>query len=453
MNGVQCLRLTVIGIGYLGLTHAVCLADLGHDVLAIDVDEEKVAKAARAEAPFFEPGLQPLLRKNLDAGRLRFTTSYAEVAAFGAIHFVCVGTPQATDGAADLTHLEAALDALAPHLSDSCLVVGKSTVPVGTARSALRRIMSAAPAGTSVELAWNPEFLREGRAVQDSLAPDRLVFGVTSDRAAGLLRQVYAQPLAAGVPGLVMDLETAELVKVSANAFLATKISFINAMAEVCEAVGADVLRLTEALAHDERIGGRFLSPGLGFGGGCLPKDIRAFRAMAKRLGITSVADLLGRVDSINLGRRARVADLARMAVGGSLAGRRIAVLGVAFKPGSDDVRDSPSLDVCGRLTREGAAVSVHDPVAMPNAARVMPGLRYAPSVLEAAEGADLVLHLTEWSDYQAIDPVVLAEVVATPAIIDARCALDAHLWRAAGWTFGAPGQPARDGAVSDFSQ
>lgn len=443
MSGTSFLRLSVIGIGYLGLTHAVCMADLGHEVLAIDVDDEKIAKAARAEAPFFEPGLQPLLRKNLDAGRLRFTTSYAEVAEFGAVHFVCVGTPQAADGAADLAYLRAALDALAPHLAGRCLIVGKSTVPVGTARDALMRTRATAPAGEAVELAWNPEFLREGFAVQDSLAPDRLVFGVTSEWAARLLRQVYAQPLATGIPGLVMDLETAELVKVSANAFLATKISFINAMAEVCEAAGADVVRLTEALGHDERIGNRFLSSGLGFGGGCLPKDIRAFRAMATRLGVTSVANLLGDVDSINLGRRTRVADLARAAVGGSLAARRIAVLGVAFKPGSDDVRDSPSLDVCGRLIREGAIVSVHDPVAMPNAARIMPGLRYAPSVLEAAEGAHLVLHLTEWSDYRAIDPAMLVDVVAKPVIVDARCALDAELWRAAGWTFSVPGQAA----------
>jgi UDPglucose 6-dehydrogenase len=293
-----------------------------------------------------------------------------------------------------------------------------------------------------VELAWNPEFLREGFAVQDSLNPDRLVFGVTSDWAADLLRQVYAQALAAGVPGLVMDLQTAELVKMSANAFLATKISFINAMAQVCEATGADVIRLAEALAHDERIGRRFLSPGLGFGGGCLPKDIRSFQASATRLGVPLVADLLRTVDSVNLDRRTRVTELAREVVGGSLAGQRIAVLGVAFKPDSDDIRDSPSLDVCGRLTSEGAIVSVHDPVAMPNAARSHPGLRCGQSVSEAAEAADLVLHLTEWSDYRAIDPVALGGVVARRAIIDARCALDPGLWRGAGWDFRVLGRP-----------
>jgi UDPglucose 6-dehydrogenase len=302
-----------------------------------------------------------------------------------------------------------------------------------------------APAGDGVDLAWNPEFLREGLAVQDSLAPDRIVLGVTSDGAAAVLREVYRAPLEAGSPLLVMDLETAELVKVAANAFLATKISFINAMAEVCEQAGADVIPLAEALGYDARIGRRFLSPGLGYGGGCLPKDIRGFRATAADLGVSSLESLLTTVDEINLGRRERVVGLARSAAaGGSLAGCRVAVLGVAFKPDSDDVRDSPSLAVCDRLVAEGAVVSVHDPVAMPSAARKRPGLRYAPSVSEAAEGADLVLHLTEWSDYRAIDPAALARVVARRVIIDARCCLDAGLWREAGWTVHVLGRPSR---------
>jgi UDPglucose 6-dehydrogenase len=427
-------RVTVIGIGYLGLTHAVCMAELGHDVLAIDTDAAKVAMAAGGEAPFFEPSLEPLLRKNLDAGRLRFTTSYAEIAEFGDIHFLCVGTPQAADGSV--------VDALAPGLTRRCLVAGKSTVPVGTARRIIARIGELAPAGAEVDVAWNPEFLREGRAVQDSLAPDRIVFGVTSSWAADRLRDVYAVPLANGVPGLVMDLETAELVKVAANSFLATKISFINAMAEACEAAGADVTQLAAALAHDERIGGKFLAPGLGFGGGCLPKDIRAFRAAATGLGVTSVASLLAEVDAINMSCRARVTDLAREALGGSLDGKLVAVLGVAFKPGSDDVRDSPSLDVCDRLSREGAVVSVHDPVAIKNAERVMPHLRYAETVTEAASGADLVMHLTEWHDYRAIDPAALGRVVARRSVVDGRCALDADYWRSAGWSVRVLGRP-----------
>ena len=435
-------RVTVIGTGYLGLTHAVCLADLGHEVLAIDVDAEKIAMAARGEAPFFEPGLEPLLRKNLDAGRLRFTMSFAEIGAFGEVHFLCVGTPEDESGRADLGSVYAAAEALAPHLRSPCLVVGKSTVPVGTARQVMTRMHAIAPAADEVDLAWNPEFLREGFAVQDSLAPDRIVLGVTSERAEARLRQMYRGPIEAGSPLLVMDLETAELVKVAANAFLATKISFINAMAEVCEQAGADVIPLAEALGYDARIGRRFLSPGLGYGGGCLPKDIRGFRATAADLGVNSLESLLATVDEINLGRRERVVALARQAAGGSLDGCRIAVLGVAFKPDSDDVRDSPSLAVCDRLVAEGAVVSVHDPVAMPSAARKRPGLRYAPSVFEAAEGAGLVLHLTEWSDYRAIDPAALARVVARRVIIDARCCLDAALWADAGWTVHVLGRP-----------
>jgi UDPglucose 6-dehydrogenase len=442
-NG-ESLRISVIGTGYLGLTHAVCMADLGHEVLAIDVDAEKIAKAARGETPFFEPGLEPLLRKNLDAGRLRFTDSFAEIGEFGDVHFICVGTPQVKDGGgnADLSYVFGATEALAPHLHRATLIVGKSTVPVGTSRQLIERIHAAAPAGDLVDYAFNPEFLREGYAVQDSLTPDRIVFGVTSAAADELMRTVYATPLASGIPGLTMDLETAELVKVAANSFLATKISFINVMAEMCEASGADVIKLADAIGIDERIGRKFLSPGLGFGGGCLPKDIRAFRATAADKGVDSLVDLLTTVDTVNLGRRDRIITLARQSVGGDLNGKRIAVLGAAFKPNSDDIRDSPSLAISGHLADEGAIVAVHDPVAMANAARVRPDLQYADSVHEAADRADLVLHLTEWTDYRAIDPDALRAIVASPVLIDGRCTLDAEAWRAAGWTVLIPGRP-----------
>jgi UDPglucose 6-dehydrogenase len=443
------MRVTAIGIGYLGLTHAVCMADLGHQVLAIDVDVEKVEKASRGETPFFEPGLEPLLRKNLDAGRLRFTTSFQEIGEFGEVHFLCVGTPQKPgETAADLSYVYGALDALAPHLSQECLVVGKSTVPVGTARDLLNRVQATAPAGQAVSLLWNPEFLREGYAVQDTLTPDRFVFGVTTDGAGAVadatIREVYATPLNSGIPGITMDLETAELVKVSANSFLATKISFINAMAEMCEAAGADVVALANAIGIDERIGRKFLSPGLGFGGGCLPKDIRAFRTTAGAKGVDSIVSLLTTVDDINLGRRERVTTLAREAVGGDLKGKKVAVLGIAFKPNTDDLRDSPSLDICKRLVAEGAIVSVHDPVANANAARSYPDFNYADSVHEALAGAEVVLHLTEWAEFRAIDPVAVAEVVAQKVLIDARSALDADCWHAAGWTVYRPGQPAK---------
>ncbi len=442
-NG-QSLRVSVIGIGYLGLTHAVCMADLGHQVLAIDVDAEKIAKAARGETPFFEPGLEPLLRKNLDAGRLRFTDSFAEIGEFGDVHFICVGTPQVKDGTgnADLSYVFGAANALAPHLRRPTLIVAKSTVPVGTSRELIGQVRAAAPAGDQVDYAFNPEFLREGYAVQDSLTPDRIVFGVLTEAGDQLVRQVYETPLGSGIPGLTMDIETAELVKVAANSFLATKISFINVMAEMCEASGADVIKLADAIGVDERIGRKFLSPGLGFGGGCLPKDIRAFRATAGEKGVDSLVDLLTTVDAINLGRRDRVLTLARAALG-DLSGKRIAVLGIAFKPNSDDIRDSPSLDISGRLADEGAIVTVHDPVAMVNAKRVRPDLRYAESVHEAAEGADLVLHLTEWADYRAIDPEALRTIVSGPVLIDGRCTLDAGAWRAAGWTVFIPGRPA----------
>jgi len=438
------LRVTVVGTGYLGLTHAVCMADLGHQVLAIDVDTEKTAKAATGEAPFFEPGLEPLLRKSLESGRLRFTNSFAEIGEFGDVHFLCVGTPQAPGGQADLSYVDSAADMLAPHLNRDCVVAGKSTVPVGTARRLLARLRASAPAGDQVDLVWNPEFLREGFAVQDSLTPDRIVLGNTGDRAVAVLRRVYATAEAAGIPILVMDLETAELVKVAANAFLATKLSFVNVMAQMCEASGADAVALAQALGHDERIGRRYLAPGLGFGGGCLPKDIRALAATAGDMGVDDLAGLLATVDRINLGRRERVIELARAAAGGSLAGVRVTVLGLAFKPGSDDLRDSPSLDVCAKVAAEGALVTAHDPAAMPAAAAKHPDLRFADSVHAAASGADLVLHLTEWPEYQAIDPAVLAAVVARPVLIDARCALDAPQWRAAGWTVHALGRPSR---------
>ena len=434
------LRVTAIGIGYLGLTHAACMAELGHDVLAIDTDHERVARVSAGEMPFFEPELEELMRKGLESGRLRFTTSWEEIGEFGEVHFLCVGTPQGADGAADLSQVNGASDALAPYLRSKCLIVGKSTVPVGTARKLAARLQAAAPAGADVELAWNPEFLREGNAVQDTLRPDRLVFGVTSEGADALLREVYEQPLADGIPSLTMGLETAELVKVSANSFLATKISFINAVADTCEAAGADVTQLVEALALDERIGRKSMSPGLGFGGGCLPKDIRAYQARARSLGADSIVSLLSTVDDINKSRRTRVVDMAREALGGSLAGKRIAALGLAFKPNSDDIRDSPSLDVCRRLVAEGAIVSAHDPMAVENASRLLPDLRYAKSVIDAAEGADLVLHLTEWADYRSLDTAALGEVVAQRSIIDARCALDAQVWESTGWTIRALG-------------
>ena len=435
-------RLTVLGTGYLGATHAVCMAELGFDVLGLDVDEHKISLLQSGEVPFYEPGLPELLRKNLEAGRLRFTTSFEEVGAFGDVHFLCVGTPQKQgEFAADMTYVDACFRALVPHLRDGALVVGKSTVPAGTAERLAAELARTCPAA-DVELAWNPEFLREGFAVEDTLAPDRLVFGVTSEAAEAKLRAAFAPVLELPTPLVVTDFATAQLVKVAANAFLATKISFINAMAEVCEITGADVAQLADAIGHDARIGRRFLNAGLGFGGGCLPKDIRAFMARAGELGADQALAFLREIDSINLRRRVRMVDLAREVCDGSIVGRRIAVLGAAFKPNSDDIRDSPALDVAAQLQLQGASVTVTDPEALANARRVHPDLHYAETAMEAAEGANLVLVLTEWEQYRSIDPDELATVVAGKRMLDGRNALDPIRWRSAGWTYRALGRP-----------
>ena len=433
----------MLGTGYLGTAHAACLADLGFEVLGVDVSPARIEALTRGELPFYEPGLESLLQAGLASGRLSFSTSYAAAAAFGDVHFVCVGTPQREGAyAADLSQLTACIDALGPLLDRPCLVAGKSTVPVGTAAMLAGRLAALAPAAGTCELAWNPEFLREGHAVQDTLRPDRIVVGVQSGRGEAILREVYAGPIAAGTPFLATDLATAELVKVAANAFLATKISFINAMAEVCEAAHADVMTLSEALGHDPRIGRAALRPGLGFGGGCLPKDIRAFMARAEELGVEPAVSFLREVDGINMRRRARMVDLARELAGGSFEGRTVGVLGVAFKPDSDDIRDSPALDVAATIHGLGASVSVYDPAAMSHARRAHPELAFAGSATEAVTGADVTLLLTEWQEFRDADPEKLGEAVARRNIVDGRNALDAARWRAAGWHYRALGRP-----------
>jgi UDPglucose 6-dehydrogenase len=435
--------LTVIGCGYLGAVHAACMAHLGHDVVGIDTNLSVVELLSAGKAPFFEPGFQEMLEAALATGRLTFTSDIS--AARGrAVHFICVGTPQKrNEYAADMTHVDAAVAALAPQLAAGDLVVGKSTVPAGTAGRLAEMI---AAHQVDALLAWNPEFLREGFAVQDTLHPDRLVFGLPAgadgDGAHALLAEVYATPLADGVPCVVTDYATAELVKAAANSFLATKISFINAMAEVCEASGADVVQLADAIGHDARIGRRFLNAGLGFGGGCLPKDIRAFMARAGELGADQALAFLREIDSINMRRRVRMVDLAREVCGGSIAGKRIAVLGLAFKPDSDDVRDSPALSVAAQMQLQGASVVVTDPKAVENAQRRWPDLCYVASAEDAAAGADLVLLLTEWDQYLSLDPEKFGTIVAARRILDGRNALDPVAWRRAGWTYRALGRP-----------
>ncbi|MFF7213104.1 UDP-glucose dehydrogenase family protein [Streptomyces sp. NPDC008238] len=445
----MALKLTVIGTGYLGATHAAAMAELGFEVLGLDIDPAKIETLSAGRVPMYEPGLEELLRRHVaglpdSSGRLRFTTSWEEVAAFGDVHFVCVNTPQKHgEYACDMSYVDSAFELLAPHLERPALVVGKSTVPVGSAARLAARLAELAPAGDQAELAWNPEFLREGFAVEDTLHPDRIVVGVASEHAEKLLREVYATPVGHGTPFVVADYPTAELVKTAANAFLATKISFINAMAEVSEAAGGDVAKLAEAIGHDERIGKKFLRAGIGFGGGCLPKDIRAFMARAGELGADQALTFLREVDSINMRRRAHMVELAREACGGSgFLGKRIAVLGAAFKPDSDDVRDSPALNVAGQIHLQGGQVTVYDPKAMENARRLFPTLGYAPSALEAVRGADVVLHLTEWREFRELDPAALGAVARGRHVIDGRNALDPVGWREAGWTFRAMGRP-----------
>ena len=434
------MQLSVIGCGYLGAVHAACMVALGHEVVGIDVDADKIKALANGDAPFFEPGLPELLRTAMATGKLSFSTDIAD--AHGAeVHFICVGTPQkAGSYAADLSYVDSSVTSLIPFLRPGDLVVGKSTVPVGTAARLSAQISAGAP---GAQLAWNPEFLREGFAVQDTLTPDRFVYGVpqAGAKATALLDEVYAQALESGTPRIVTDYATAELVKVAANSFLATKISFINAMAELCEVTGADVTELADAIGHDERIGRRFLNAGLGFGGGCLPKDIRAFMARAEELGTDQAVGFLREVDTINTRRRARMVELALEVNGGSVAGKRIAVLGVTFKPNSDDVRDSPALDVAARLAQLGAHVVATDPEGIDNARLRHPELSYVATVEEAATDADAVLLLTEWREYRDIDPSVLAGTVRSQTILDGRNALDPAAWRGAGWSYRALGR------------
>jgi UDPglucose 6-dehydrogenase len=431
--------ISVIGTGYLGATHAAGLAELGFEVIGIDLDPVKIAALATGVVPFHEPGLADLISEHVGNGRLRFSTDVRD-AADADVHFLCVGTPQGHDGAADLRQVHGAVDALVPAIKKPCLIVGKSTVPVGTAEALRSRIGRLRGSDIEIEVAWNPEFLREGHGVEDTLRPNRIVLGTTSRAAEDVLRRIYTIPISQGTPVVVTDLATAELTKMAANAFLATKISFANAMAELCEAGGADVVGLAEALGYDSRIGHQFLGAGLGFGGGCLPKDIRALIAWGESVERSDSVAFLREVDAVNRRRRDRVVEMAELTLG-SVDDKRIGVLGAAFKPGSDDVRDSPALEVAARLCDAGAKVTVYDPVANETSQSVAPGLDYAGEAIDACRDADLVLHLTDWPEFRVLDPAVMGEVVRRKVIIDARNVLDAHAWQKAGWAVHAPGR------------
>jgi UDPglucose 6-dehydrogenase len=435
-------RISVIGTGYLGVTHAACMASLGHDVVALDIDQNKVTSLAAGNVPFHEPGLPELLQESLAAGKIQFTTDWAVVASGADVHFLCVGTPQSPESpAADLSQIQSAVRSLAPLLTKPCLVVGKSTVPVGTAKWISEYLVANSPAGKDVHLVWNPEFLREGFAVEDTLRPDRIVLGIKEESDVAVLTDIYASALTGNTPLVVTDYATAELVKVAANAFLATKISFINAFAYLADEVGANVGTLADAIGHDTRIGRRFLNAGIGFGGGCLPKDIRALRARADELGLSEHFEFLKNVDDVNKSRRDYVVELATRNLG-SISGKTIAILGAAFKPDSDDIRDSPALDIALMLASGGANVRLHDPVALPPVrARNLPILA-VENVEEVFDGADLVLHLTEWKLYRELDPKIIGDKVAQKLIIDGRNCLDLDLWKNAGWQITYLGKP-----------
>ncbi|AJT40830.1 UDP-glucose dehydrogenase family protein [Psychromicrobium lacuslunae] len=445
------MKISVIGCGYLGAVHAASLASFGHQVIGVDHDERKIEHLSRGFAPFFEAGLEPLLKAGLEQGRLSFSTDFAALAE-AELHFICVGTPQSkTTQEADLSSLLSVVEGLHPYLRPGTLVVGKSTVPVGTAAAIAEAI-----AGTGAVLAWNPEFLRQGSAVADSLQPDRLVYGIPKGIGAGrsqhLLDQVYAPILAAGVPRLVTDLATAELTKVAANAFLALKLSYINAVGELCEATGADVTELARALGLDERIGAKYLAAGAGFGGGCLPKDIRSFRAQAAKHGIEPLEELMSLIDGINADARYRIAEAASQLCSGTLAGKKIAILGAAFKPNTDDIRDSPALDVALQLAQQGAEVVVTDPQAVNQAWLQYPQLRFETQLDAALQGAELVVLMTEWQEYRQLQPAAVASLVARPVLLDGRNALDAASWRAAGWRYRGIGVGSADQLTADIS-
>ena len=425
------LRVSVIGTNYLGASHAAGMAEFGHSVIGLDIDADRVKTLNSGQSHIFETGLEPLLEKHTASGRLRFTTDYSDIADWADVHFLALGTPSAPSGAADLSQLNAAVDTLGPLLTKPTLVVGKSTVPVGTAAQLERRLRLASPAGDGVEVAWNPEFLREAHAVEDTLAPDRLVFGTHSAQALELLEEIYAIPLTEATPVVRCDIATAELIKVAANAFLATKISFINAMARMCQAAGGDVTLLADAMGYDKRIGREFLNAGLGFGGGCLPKDIAALAVRAEELDVEVLRDFIRSVEAINEGQRTEMAELAIDQLGGDAQGKRIAVLGAAFKPGTDDTRNSPALTVADYLHARGGDVRIYDPQARLSH---RDGFTQVSTVEQAVRGAHVVLHLTEWPEFRQLDPERLGELVAAKIIIDGRLKLHAPTWLSAGW-------------------
>ncbi|MFF4010639.1 UDP-glucose dehydrogenase family protein [Streptomyces sp. NPDC001717] len=440
------MRISVIGCGHLGIPHAAAMAEIGHEVIGVDVDQAKVDRLNAGECPIYEAGLPELLVRHTMSGRLRFTTEIREAADFADLHFIGVGTPIDADGRSyDTAQVYGAIRWLAPHLDRPCTIVGKSTVTVGTTRQVTALAQRLAPAAERVDVVWNPEFLREGHAVEDTLRSDRLIAGLTTTGAEKAIRAVYAPILDAGVPLFVTDPQTAELAKGAANTFLGLKISYINAVADMCEAADADISQIVDILGIDPRIGSGGMRPGIGYGGGCLPKDVRAFTASAAQLGAGRAADLLRAAEQINENRTGVAMDLVTRALGGRpLKGARVTVWGAAFKPGTNDVRESPALALAQALQQAGATVTVHDPQAVATATVRNPEFDYTDDLPASLDGADLIVLATEWPEYRQADPQALAHRPATPLLVDCRTTLAPEPWRAAGWTVHQLGRPGK---------
>lgn len=440
------MRVSVIGCGHLGIPHAAAMAEIGHEVIGVDLDQAKIDRLNAGECPIYEEDLPELLATHTASGQLRFTTDLAEAAAFADVHFLAVGTPIDADGRSyDTGQVFGAARALAPHLTRPCVVIGKSTVTVGTSRDLGALLVRLSPVGEGVEVVWNPEFLREGHAIEDTLRPDRIVVGVPSPHAEDVVRQVYAPLLHNRIPLFVTDPATAELIKGAANAYLGMKISFINGVADMCAAAGADVQQLTEAIGLDPRIGRGGLNAGPGYGGGCLPKDVRAFTASAHILGALDAAALLRAAEQVNESRPTAALHLIEETLGRPVDGVRVTVWGASFKAGTDDVRESPALAIAALMHQRGATVTVHDPHAVPTALVRHPELDYKEDLEGSVKGSELIVLATEWPQFRGADPKALASLVAAPVLVDLRNLLNADAWRMAGWTVRQLGRPSQE--------
>lgn len=427
------MHIAVIGSGYVGLVTGACFAEFGVDVTCVDVDEEKIAQLALGRSTIYEPGLDQLVKKNLDAGRLRFTTDTQLAVKQSLVIFLAVGTPPAADGSADLSYVEDATRKIAEHMDSYKVVATKSTVPVGTGKHLTSLIRAHQPKPVNFSVVSNPEFLREGAAISDFMRPDRVVIGGGDEEAIAIMRDLYRPLYLIETPFVITSLEGAELIKYAANAFLATKISFVNEVANLCEKVGCDVHEVARAIGMDRRIGSKFLHAGPGFGGSCFPKDTLALAAIGRQFD--SPTRIVDAVIEVNYQQRlAMLPKIEKLA--GGLSGKRIAVLGLAFKPETDDMRDAPSVDIVRGLVDRGAVVSAYDPVAREEARKVLPEIEYAADEYEAANGADVLVFITEWNQFRALDMERIRGLMKVPRIADLRNIYEPADMRAMGFQY-----------------